>query len=63
MALKQREYHEGPEALERFEKGMTKAFQAKPSSVKQKAAAKKAVHKAKHSTRGRKGSSAQGDAQ
>jgi hypothetical protein len=31
-----REYHEGPEALERFEKGMTKLFQAPKSSVKQK---------------------------
>ena len=52
------EYHEGDEALERFEKGMTKAFQApKPGAKK---AAKKA---AKRSTKGRKGSSAQGDAQ
>jgi hypothetical protein len=57
------QYHEGPEALERFEKGMTKLFQAKPSSVKNKAAAKKAVHKAKNTIKGRKGSVAQGGAQ
>jgi hypothetical protein len=50
-----REYHEGPEALERFEKGMTKLFQApKPGT---KPAAKKAV---KRSTKGQKGSSAHG---
>jgi hypothetical protein len=52
------EYHEGPEALERFEKGMTKLFQApKPTT---KPAAKKA---SKRSAKARKGSSAQGDAQ
>jgi hypothetical protein len=52
------EYHEGPEALERFEKGMTKLFQApKPRA---KTAAKKA---AKRPTKGRKGSTAQGDSQ
>jgi hypothetical protein len=55
------QYHEGPEALERFEKGMTKLFQAKPSSVKQKAATKKA-HKAKRSTKGQRGSSVPADA-
>ncbi len=50
-------YHEGPEALERFEKGMTKLFQApKPGA---KAIAKKA---AKRSTKSRKGSTAPGDA-
>ena len=53
------EYHEGPEALERFEKGMTKLFQAKPSSVKQKIAAKKTASKAKT----RKASTARGGAQ
>jgi hypothetical protein len=48
------EYHEGPEALERFEKGMTKLFQApKPGAKK---AAKKTSAKA------RKGSTARGDA-
>jgi hypothetical protein len=57
-----REYHEGDEARERFEKGMTKLFQAKPSSVKQKAATKKA-HKAKRVTKDRRGSSALADAQ
>jgi hypothetical protein len=37
------EYHEGPEALERFEKGMTALFRAqKPGS---KPTAKKAVRK------------------
>jgi hypothetical protein len=51
------EYHEGPEALERFEKGMTKLFQAsKPGA---KPAAKKA---AKRSTKARKGLTARGDA-
>ena len=49
------EYHEGEEALERFEKGMTKLFQA--PKTKPKKAAKKAV---KRSTKARKGSSAQG---
>jgi hypothetical protein len=50
------EYHEGPEALERFEKGMTKLFQApKPGT---KAAAKKA---AKRSTKAQKGSTARED--
>jgi hypothetical protein len=52
------EYHEGPEALERFEKGMTKLFQApKP---KAKTAAKKG---AKRPIKARKGSSVRGDAQ
>ena len=30
------EYHEGPEALKRFEQGMTKLFQAKKSAPKEK---------------------------
>jgi hypothetical protein len=30
------EYHEGPEALERFERGMAKLFQAPKSVVKEK---------------------------
>jgi hypothetical protein len=52
------EYHEGPEALERFEKGMTKLFQApKPGA---KPVAKKA---AKRSTKARKGSVAREDSQ
>jgi len=42
------EYHEGPEALERFEKGMTKLFQAPKSSVKQKP---KAVRKPKKASK------------
>jgi len=29
------EYHEGPKALERFEQGMTKLFQAPKSVVKE----------------------------
>jgi len=46
------EYHEGPEALERFEKGMTKLFQApKPGAKK---AAKKAPPK--RTIKARKGS-------
>jgi hypothetical protein len=47
------EYHEGPEALERFEKGMTKLFQAP------KPRAKKA---AKKPSKARKGSTVRGDA-
>jgi hypothetical protein len=53
------EYHEGPEALERFEKGMTKLFQA-PKSVS-KPTAKKTV--SKRSTKAQKGSTVRGDAQ
>jgi hypothetical protein len=50
------EYHEGEEALERFEKGMTKLFQApKPGT---KPVVKKDL---KRSTKARKVSSAQGD--
>lgn len=50
------EYHEGPEALERFEKGMTALFRApKPGS---KPAAKKV---AKRPTKARKGSVARED--
>ena len=30
------EYHEGPEALKRFEQGMTKLFQAKKPAPKEK---------------------------
>jgi hypothetical protein len=30
------EYHEGPKALERFERGMTKLFQAPKNAVKEK---------------------------
>jgi hypothetical protein len=48
------EYHEGPEALDRFEKGMTKLFQAP------KPGAKKAVKKP---TKAQKGSTARGGAQ
>jgi hypothetical protein len=58
LSLMKREYHEGPEALERFEKGMTALFRApKPGS---KAAKKKAVLKPAKS---RKVSTARGDAQ
>jgi hypothetical protein len=47
------EYHEGPEALERFEKGMTKLFQApKPGAKKT----------AKRPAKARKGSTVRGDA-
>jgi len=52
------EYHEGPEALERFEKGMTKLFQAPKSSVKQKPKTA-----SKRSIKAQKGSSVRGDAQ
>jgi hypothetical protein len=53
------EYHEGPEALERFEKGMTALFRApKPGS---KPTAKKAVRK--RTTKAQKGSSVRGDSQ
>ncbi|MGF7178742.1 hypothetical protein HDF11_000222 [Tunturiibacter psychrotolerans] len=51
------QYHEGPEALERFEKGMTKLFQApKPAA---KTASKKAT---KPSTKAQKDSTVRGDA-
>ncbi len=51
------EYHEGPEALERFEKGMTALFRApKPGS---KPIAKKAVRK--RSTKAQKGSTVRED--
>ena len=30
------EYHEGPEALQRFEQGMTKLFQAPKDAAKEK---------------------------
>jgi hypothetical protein len=50
------EYHEGAEALERFEKGMTKLFQAPKPGTKR--VAKKA---AKRSIKARKGSTARGD--
>jgi hypothetical protein len=53
------EYHEGAEALERFEKGMTKLFQASKSGSKR--TAKKAVRK--RSTKAQKGSTVRGDAQ
>jgi hypothetical protein len=53
------EYHEGPEALERFEKGMTALFRApKPKS---KPSAKKAVRK--RPTQAQKGSTVQGGSQ
>jgi adenine deaminase len=53
------EYHEGQEALERFEKGMTTLFRApKPRS---KATAKKAVRK--RSTKAQKGSTGRGGSQ
>lgn len=32
--MKQPEYHEGPDALERFKVGMTKLFQAKKETAK-----------------------------
>jgi hypothetical protein len=52
------EYHEGQEALERFEKGMTALFRApKPGP---KPTAKKAVRKP---TKARKGSTGRGDSQ
>jgi len=51
------EYHEGSEALERFEKGMTALFRApKPGS-------KPTPKKAKRPTKAQKGSTARGDAQ
>lgn len=53
------EYHEGPEALERFEKGMTALFRApKPGT---KPAKKKAVRK--QPTKAQKGSSGRGGSQ
>jgi hypothetical protein len=53
------EYHEGPEALERFEKGMAALFRApKPGS---KPTVKKAVRK--RSTKAQKGSTVRGDSQ
>jgi hypothetical protein len=52
------EYHEGPEALERFEKGMTKLFQAPKPGLKP--TAKKTVRK--RPTKAQKGSTARGDA-
>jgi hypothetical protein len=53
------EYHEGQEALDRFEKGMTTLFRApKPGS---KPTAKKAVRK--RATKAQKGSTARGDSQ
>jgi hypothetical protein len=53
------EYHEGPEALERFEKGMTALFHApKPKS---KPTAKKAVRK--RPTKAQKGSTVRGGSQ
>ena len=53
------EYHEGPEALERFEKGMTALFRApKPGS---KPTAKKTV--SKRSTKAQKGSTVREDSQ
>jgi hypothetical protein len=52
------EYHEGPEALDRFEKGMAKLFQApKPGP---KPVVKKAV---KRPTKARKGSTGRGGSQ
>jgi hypothetical protein len=51
------EYHEGPEALERFEKGMTKLFQAPKLGAKP--AAKKSTPK--RSTKDRKGSTVRKD--
>jgi len=51
------QYHEGLEALERFEKGMTALFRApKPGS-------KPTPKKAKRPTKAQKGSTARGDAQ
>ena len=53
------EYHEGPEALERFEKGMTALFRApKPGS---KPTPKKAVRK--RPTKVQKGSTGRGGSQ
>jgi hypothetical protein len=54
--LAKHEYHEGPEALERFEKGITTLFRALKPGVK--ATAKKAVRK--RSTKAQKGSTALG---
>jgi hypothetical protein len=40
------EYHEGPEALERFKSGMTKLFQAKKETLKNKPEPKRKQGKA-----------------
>ena len=53
------EYHEGPEALERFEKGMSALFRA--PTPESKPTAKKAVRK--RSTKAQKASTVRGDAQ
>ncbi|MCU1248746.1 MAG: hypothetical protein JWQ49_1775 [Edaphobacter sp.] len=46
--MKKHEYHEGPEALERFEKTMTILFRA-PKTVSAKKVAKKARKRGKAS--------------
>jgi hypothetical protein len=45
------EYHEGPEALERFERTLTKLFRA-PKTVTTKKAAKKKPRKRKETSKG-----------
>lgn len=51
------EYHEGPEALARFDKGMAALFRApKPGT---KPVTKKPAHKVKKATKARRGSTAQ----